>query len=56
MYSLFVRDNIGSWFHKVEHHLESLVSSRALLYLSWLIYCTHLVNCINANKKHISCA
>lgn len=30
MYSLFVRSNIGSQFHKVEHRLESLISSRAL--------------------------
>lgn len=30
MYSLFVRCNIGSQFHKVEHRLESLSSSRAL--------------------------
>lgn len=30
MYSLFVRCNIGSQFHKVEHRLESLISSRAL--------------------------
>lgn len=30
MYSLFVRSNIGSRFHKVEHRLDSLISSRAL--------------------------
>lgn len=32
MYSLFVRDNIGTRFHKVEHHLESLISSRGLFF------------------------
>lgn len=32
MYSLFVRGNIGSQFHKVEHRLESLISSRVLVF------------------------
>lgn len=54
MYSLFVRSNIGSQFHKVEHRLESLIFSRALFFLSWQIYCTCSADCISANSRHSS--